>query len=671
MKKFLAIGVLAAMSLNVLAADYYVVVPVNRTRAATALSIKVTLNAAALPAATVGSAYTYDLRPALMVTGDSAYTGAGVTWATVSGALPAGVALNNGLLSGVPTAVGEASFTLEATYKTLAARQAYALAVTAPLTEAGTLTGNPAFGTPVVGATVSSTFTYQNSGGLPSSGVYATLSARDGLTLSANTCGTQASPVTLSGYASCTVTVTWNTNLSGSLSGTRLALVSSTGQKAFAELSGTAGGFDAAAVWSTSPNSVVAPTSGSLSHGNRTPNGTGNPITVYLHNAGTYGKMALGVKLTGDTSQFKITAMKSSDRLGWTSDCGATLTSTEAGTCTTATKGGSDGVFLSGYITVTYAPTVVGTHSLTLTPTSSNGTSVPAPITMTGSGVFNAAAAWSMGYNSLVAPTSGDRAFGNRTVNSAPVSKQFYLQNTGTNGQMAMSFVLSGDTSQFQLVSVQKSNYAVTLASCGSTITGNSASTCTTDDKAGGAFPTGQVVVRYAPTVAGNHTVTITPVSSNGTVVTPITLTGSGVFNSVATWSTGYNSVVALTSFDRSYGSRTVNSAPVSKIFYLQNTGTNGQMAMSFVLSGDTSQFQLESVYKSNYAGTPTSCGATITGNSASTCTIDDRAGGSYPTGRLVVRYAPTVAGSHTLTITPVSSNDTVVTPITLTGAGV
>ena len=93
------------------------------------LAIQVTLAAASAPDAVVGVAYSYDLKPLLSVTGDSAYTGSGVTWSTVSNTLPAGLSLtSDGRIAGTPTAAGTGSVTASASYKGIYGQQAYQVA---------------------------------------------------------------------------------------------------------------------------------------------------------------------------------------------------------------------------------------------------------------------------------------------------------------------------------------------------------------------------------------------------------------------------------------------------------------------------------------------------------------------------------------------------------------
>jgi hypothetical protein len=90
--------------------------------------ITVALANATPPAGVLGVPYPgFDLKPNLTVSGDAAYTGAGVTWSVTTGALPAGLALDadTGRVAGTPTARGAAPVTLKAAYKTASAAQAY------------------------------------------------------------------------------------------------------------------------------------------------------------------------------------------------------------------------------------------------------------------------------------------------------------------------------------------------------------------------------------------------------------------------------------------------------------------------------------------------------------------------------------------------------------------
>ncbi len=129
MKKTLLASLLAATSLSAFAADYYVVVPVKgKTNSLSA--IKVALQAATLPVAKVGQAYSYDLAQHLLVTGDPTLNLSQATLSTAD-ALPSGLSLaSNGVLSGTPTTkTPGASFQVVATYKTQTGQQAYTIVV--------------------------------------------------------------------------------------------------------------------------------------------------------------------------------------------------------------------------------------------------------------------------------------------------------------------------------------------------------------------------------------------------------------------------------------------------------------------------------------------------------------------------------------------------------------
>ena len=102
-------------------------------------NLVVALAQAQLPAGVQGASYRFDLNPSLSVTGDAAYTGAGVTWSVSSGTLPAGLALGaDGVISGVPSAENNGqAFTIQATYKTRAGQRAYQVVVGAIVVQLG------------------------------------------------------------------------------------------------------------------------------------------------------------------------------------------------------------------------------------------------------------------------------------------------------------------------------------------------------------------------------------------------------------------------------------------------------------------------------------------------------------------------------------------------------
>lgn len=94
-------------------------------------NLVVSLAAAQLPAGVQGAAYRFDLNPSLSVSGDPAYSGAGITWSVTAGTLPAGLALSaDGVITGVPTAENSGqSFTIQAAYKNRSGERAYQVVV--------------------------------------------------------------------------------------------------------------------------------------------------------------------------------------------------------------------------------------------------------------------------------------------------------------------------------------------------------------------------------------------------------------------------------------------------------------------------------------------------------------------------------------------------------------
>ncbi|MBU9199945.1 putative Ig domain-containing protein [Burkholderia multivorans] len=120
------LSLLVAATLPAYATSYYVVVPVPAKTAASN-AITVYLTPAIAPMGQVGVAYAgFDLRKSLTVTGDPKFTGYGVKWSIIGGALPAGLTLNsNGTITGTPTAAGTSTFSVRASYMLKNGEQSY------------------------------------------------------------------------------------------------------------------------------------------------------------------------------------------------------------------------------------------------------------------------------------------------------------------------------------------------------------------------------------------------------------------------------------------------------------------------------------------------------------------------------------------------------------------
>lgn len=131
-----AAALLGALSAPAFAAStFHLVVPLSRATAPQTPEdlIVVSLAGAALPKATVNTAYSQSLQDYLAVTGDKALDKAAARWSLAEGSLPAGLALDatTGAVSGTPTAktTTPASFKVLATYKDQGGQASYTIEV--------------------------------------------------------------------------------------------------------------------------------------------------------------------------------------------------------------------------------------------------------------------------------------------------------------------------------------------------------------------------------------------------------------------------------------------------------------------------------------------------------------------------------------------------------------
>ena len=243
------------------------------------------------------------------------------------------------------------------------------------------------FGTVTLGSTQQRSFTFKNVGGLPASGIYAQIPAATGLTLVSNNCGTQASPITLAANGQCIVTLSFGGSVSAALTGASLAV-----QGGFENspqsiaLSGTAGEFNAQGAWSSAAGSIVAPSSAHLTYSTLTANGSGKNVghqdqTLYLRNVGTHGPLSSRFILSGDTTHFlvqEVRTVSNDDTGGYCSPSNGGVTTD----CMAADVLNGSQTHIR--VLIRYQPKAVGNHTVTVTPSTNNGTVLPAQITLTG-----------------------------------------------------------------------------------------------------------------------------------------------------------------------------------------------------------------------------------------------------------------------------------------------
>ena len=450
------------------------------------------------------------------------------------------------------------------------------------------------------------------------------------------------------------------------------------------QLSGSAL-FNPTAAWSTDYRWVAPPTTENLAFTTLTPGITAEK-TMYVQNVGTHGPQAVGFVLSGDTSQFSI--VKVVKNRTWDYPVSACL---EGGTIATdslsSTPCRADDVALGIQaapvvaVTIRFAPTKSGDFSITLTPTTNNGTFLPEPVKFTGSAKFNPTAVWSTSHRGAAPVTAENLAFTTVTPD-ATVEKTIYVQNEGTHGPQAVGFSLSGDTSQFRIVKVGKSktwDTPVSACSEGGALAPDSlsATPCRADDVALGiqGAPVVAVTIRFAPTKTGDFAITLTPTTNNGTVLPePIKFTGSAKFNPTAVWSYSDRGVAPVTAEYLTFSALTQGTT-AERLLYMPNVGTYGPLSVGFVISGDTSQFNIVNVGKIRiWDSSATACsdGGAIAPDSLSTtpCRADDITQGNGRTQvRVTVRFAPTKPGDFSITLTPTTNNGTTLPePITLKG---
>lgn len=152
-------------------------------------------------------------------------------------------------------------------------------------------------------------------------------------------------------------------------------------------LTGTSA-FNPTAVWSSTNTSTIAPSLADLTF----PSGPGTK-TIYLRNTGIAGGLSVGYTMSGDIGQFQVTGTSAADAASpvGTGQCYSINNGRQDGNISGSTQlpcGARDPN--SNYpetaisFALSYQPTVSGTHTVTLTPTTDNGTVLPGTITFKG-----------------------------------------------------------------------------------------------------------------------------------------------------------------------------------------------------------------------------------------------------------------------------------------------
>jgi hypothetical protein len=400
--------------------------------------------------------------------------------------------------------------------------------------QGGVLTADTSadFGAVTLGSSVSRSFTYRNVSNKEQQGLFVVVPATEGLSVVSNSCGTKAAPLNFAPAASCSITLSYGGSKASRLNGVALAVPGDfSGSPAVVELTGAVGNFNATASWSSTFNNVTALKPSDLSYGRLTVGASLERGVVSL-NTGTNGGQSLGYTFIGDTSQFEVSGVVfyRKDGTNWQFCHALSPTNNSLSPCLAediTTPAGRNAIQL----VLRYKPTTVGNHTLTVTPTTGNGTALPEPVTFTGSAEFNPTASWSSTFNTVTAPKDSDLSYGQVSVGSS-LERGVIALNTGTNGGQSLGYTFSGDTTHFEVSGVLlQRNDGTNFQFChGATSTRNALSPCLADDiVTPGGRSAINLVIRYKPLAVGAHTLTVTPITSNGTTLPmPLTFTGSG-----------------------------------------------------------------------------------------------------------------------------------------------
>lgn len=339
------------------------------------------------------------------------------------------------------------------------------------------------------------------------------------LTIVTSSCGSAGSPISLAAGATCQAVVRWAPTQASSVNGAQLQLFGAfTNAPVAVTFSGSAGGFDAAGAWSSQPGSTVAMAGNTLHFGTRTAGATSRVETIFLRNTGNTGALTAAFRLEGDTEHFRIQYLRMATNNGdtWDCDISGAVHSSGLSTSECSARDPCNSPFNHIRIVVAYAPSAVGSHSVRLIATTTQGSVMPEPLVLTGTAEFNASGEWSTTSGSTVLSPPVDLGpVGVGTVTERTV----YLRNSGAYGALSAGFSLTGDTSHYRIVGVGMVTNSGAVWSCvsGGVIAadGLSSTPCTAQNTVGGnGYIHVRVTVRYQPQAQGTHTVSLVPSST-------------------------------------------------------------------------------------------------------------------------------------------------------------
>jgi alpha-tubulin suppressor-like RCC1 family protein len=427
------------------------------------------------------------------------------------------------------------------------------------------------FGSKLVGTSTDHSFTVTNGGGASATGITGTGLAAPFTYKGGSYPGTGGNcGGTITVGASCTVVVRYTPSAAVVSNGTMTLNYNDGGVATTSSGAVTGTGYLQAAL------SITLPVANPYDFGTRTVGAPETTVSVTVANTGN-----------GPATSFAATGVATPFRY-----LGGTYPGT-GGTCNTTLAAGGTCTIVVGFV-----PTSVGTFDETLTVSANDGLGVVS-VTRGLHGIVTLPATLSISDG----PTYD---FGSK-VASSTTDKTFVITNTGS----ATATTITG-TGLSAPLTFKGGTFPGTGGNCTATLA--AAATCT-------------VVVRFAPTVAGVTTQTMTINYNDGGVATSssIGVTGTGFLQATL--------VVTLPVADPyDFGVKTVGAAESNVTITIQNTGNGDATAMA--ASGLATPFLFKG---GTYPGTGGTCNTTLI--PTATCTI-------------VVGYLP---------VAPVTSTDTLV----------